>query len=335
LRTAGADIDPASDRRLTFGGRPAVTVPAHGSALSDPVALELPPEADLAVSLYLPEGAVASSTHILAKQTNYLAAEAGDLSAAARFPVGRAFRSWPFLAAVEVRAARPAAAIIAFGDSFMDGDGSTLDTNQRWPNLLAHRLLSAGRPLAVVNEGIIANRLLSGVAPEMRGQFGGIPGEAGLDRFERDVLSQRGARCVIVRIGTNDLGFPGAFTPASQQVSAAELLAGFSRLAARARARRIRMFIATIPPFEGAALGPGYYSEEKERVRRDVNERLRRGGDYDGVIDFDLALRDPSHPTRLDPRYDSGDHVHPNDAGYRAVAEAVPLSLFWPRCAAS
>lgn len=334
LRASEADIDPATDRPLLFHGKPAVLIPPHGEVLSDPVRLDLPPEADLAISLSLPSGVVGSTTHVLAKQTNYVSSQPGDRTGAAHFPVGRKLRSWPFLAAVEVRVARPAAAIVAFGDSLVDGDGSTADRNQRWPNLLAHRLLANGEPLAVVNEGIIANRLLRGIAPEMRKEFGGIPGEAGTERFERDVLAQPGVRCVIVRIGSNDLGFPGAFTPAAEAVSANDLIAGYRRLIARARQRGLFIFGTTIPPFEDATLAPGLYSGGKDAVRQQVNDWIRRGRAFDGIIDFDRMLRDPARPSRLQPRYDSGDHLHPNDEGYRALADAVPLSMLWPRCAA-
>jgi lysophospholipase L1-like esterase len=333
VRTASAQVDPNSDRPLTFGGRTMIVIPPHGSALSDPVSLDVRPESDLAVSLYLPEGARGVTAHVLAKQTNYAAAKSGDLTAAADFPVGRSFHAWPFVTAVEVRAPRPSAAVVAFGDSLVDGDGSTTDSNQRWPDLLASRLLADGKPLAVVNEGIIANRLLRGVAPEMRAKFGGIPGDSALARFDRDVLSQSGVRCVIVRTGTNDLGFPGSLTPIGESESAERILDGYERLAGRAHARGISIIVTTIPPFEGANFAPSYYSPGKELVRQEVNDRLRRSKAFDGLIDFDLVLRDASRPSRIDARYDSGDHLHPNDAGYRALADSIPLSTLWPRCA--
>ncbi|HEY1606419.1 MAG TPA: SGNH/GDSL hydrolase family protein [Allosphingosinicella sp.] len=333
LRTAAADVDPATDRPLFFHGRSSVLIPSHGSALSDPVRLELPPEADLAVSLFLPGAAAAETAHILAQQTSYRSS-AGDWSAAAHFPVEGKLHDWPFLSAVEIRAPLAAASVIAFGDSLVDGDGATADRNRRWPNLLAHRLAAAGKPLAVINEGIIANRLLRGVAPEMRAEYGGIPGDAGLERFRRDVLAQPGARCVIVRIGTNDLGFPGAFTPAGESVSAQDLIAGYQRLIALARRNGHFIFGTTMPPFEGATLTPGLYSAAKETVRGQVNDWIRHSRAFDGIVDFDRVLRDPEHPSRLQPRYDSGDHLHPNDNGYGALAEAVPIAMLWPRCAA-
>jgi len=334
LRTAGAQIVPGTDRPLTFGNQPTASIPSGGSVLSDAVSLDVPSEADLAISLFLPDGALGTTAHVLARQTNYAATQTGDLTGANELPAPRPFRSWPFITGIDVRAATPAAAVVAFGDSLVDGDGSTTDGNQRWPNLLAHRLIAADEPLAVVNEGIIANRLLRGVAPEMRGKFGGIPGDSALDRFDRDVLTQAGVRCVIVRTGTNDLGFPGSFASLGESVSAADILAGYRQLAARAHARGLALFVTTIPPFEGAKIAPGYYSESKERVRQEVNARIRHGGGFDGFFDFDAVLRDPSDPARIDARYDSGDHLHPNDIGYRVLADSIPLPRLWPRCAA-
>jgi lysophospholipase L1-like esterase len=334
LRGGGAQIEAGTDRPLMFGTRRSVSIPSGESLVSDAISFDVDPEADLVVSLFLPDGAVGTTGHLLARQTNYAAAQTGDVTGVLEFPIGHSFRSWPFIVGVDVSGARPAAALVAFGDSLVDGDGSTTDANQRWPNLLAHRLIAAGEPLAVVNEGIIANRLLRGVAPEMRGKFGGIPGDAALDRFSRDVLDQAGVRCVIVRTGTNDLGFPGSFASVGESVSAADILAGYRQLAARAHARGLALFVTTIPPFEGAKVGPGYYSESKERVRQQVNARIRHGGGFEGYFDFDAVLRDPSDPARIAAQYDSGDHLHPNDLGYRALADSVPLTRLWPRCAA-
>jgi lysophospholipase L1-like esterase len=332
LRTAGADIAPATDRPLLFHGRASVRIPPGATALSDAADLEVPRASDLAISLYLPQPTTADTMHVLALQTSYVSAQHGDLSAAASFPVEKTLHNWPFLTAVDTLGPQARGAVAAFGDSTVDGDGSTADRNQRWPDLLAHRLGAAGTRLAVVNAGLIANRLLRGTSAEMRPQFGDIAGEAAIRRLDRDALDQAGVRCVIVRIGTNDIGFPGAFTPAAERVGAADLITGYARLVARAHRRGVAVIGTTIPPFEGAALAPGFYTEAKEAVRVEVNNRLRAGHVFDGLIDMDAVLREPAHPARLLPGYDSGDHLHPNDEGYRALADAIPLPLLSARC---
>jgi lysophospholipase L1-like esterase len=205
----------------------------------------------------------------------------------------------------------------------VDGDGSTADANRRWPDVLAADLQQAGRNVAVVNAGLIGNRLLYG-SPK-RSIFGTALGEAGLVRFSRDALELAGAKVVVVRIGGNDLGFAHALAPANESVNANDLIAGYRQLVALAHQHGLGVIGTTIPPIEGADL-PGYATSAKDAVRRQVNAWIRDGGDFDAVLDFDRILRDPSHPARLLRAYDSGDHLHPNDAGYRAVALAFPLA---------
>jgi lysophospholipase L1-like esterase len=320
-RTSGADIDPAHDRALTFGGRTSVVVPAHATVLSDPAHLEIPALADLSVSLYLPKGVAATTVHILAQQTSYVS-QPGDATAAARFPVARRIDMWPFLTGVDVMATQPTFAVVAFGDSTVDGDGSTADANRRWPDALAARLQQAGQNVAVLNAGLIGNRLLHGSPGGST--FGAALGEAGLARFSRDALDQAGAKVVIVRIGSNDLGFLHGLAPPSEFMDADDLIAGYRRLVALAHQHGLGIIGSTIPPFENAAI-PGYSTPAKNVIRQRVNSWIRHDGDFDTVLDFDQILHDPSHPARLLPAYDSGDHLHPNDAGYRAVASALPL----------
>jgi lysophospholipase L1-like esterase len=333
-RAAEADIDPASDRTLKFEGRPAVTVPARSAIVSDPVDLDVTALSDLAISLFLPNSTQSDTLHILALQTSYVAAENGDASAAAKFPVGKKIHSWPFLTGVDVSASSHAADIVAFGSSLTDGDGTTSDANRRWPDVLAERLQkTAATDMGVLNEGIIGNRLLRDSPQQTR--FGGALGEAALTRFERDVLSQSGVKYVIVGIGINDILMPGSLTAATEPVSAEDVISGYRELIARAHKKGVRIIGTTNPPVEDSFLALSqneppikFYTPEKERVRQKVNDWIRGSKEFDAVIDFDQVVRDPQHPTRILPAYDSGDHLHPNDAGCAAEGNAVPLTLF-------
>ena len=332
-----ADIDPASDRTLMFHGRPSTAVPARSTVVSDPVELKFPALSDLAISLFLPDTTAATTIHILARQTNYVSPDSGDFTATVKFPVARTIGSWPFLTGVDVEASPRGRAIVAFGSSLTDGDGSTKDANQRWPDVLAARLQQAAdgkAEVGVLNLGLIGNRLLNDSPRQPELGFGGALGEAGLTRFDRDVLAQSGARYVVLALGVNDILFPGSFTPLTESVSAEGLISGYRQLVARAHEKGLRVIGSTIPPFEDAFFTKPplkFYTPEKEAVRQSVNAWMRSGGAFDAVVDFDLALRDPSHPARLIPAYDSGDHLHANDAGYVAKVNAIPLALFQER----
>jgi lysophospholipase L1-like esterase len=334
-RTRGAEIDPRSDRMLKFHGKPFTTVAAGSSVVSDPVELDVPALSDLAISLFLPHRAEAKTSHSLAKQTSYVSPETGDSTAAVKFPVAKAIHSWPFLTGVDVEASRGAAAIVAFGSSLTDGDGTTADTNGRWPDVLAERLqrVAGGKAeIGVLNEGIIGNRLLHDSPKGADNPFGAGLGQAGLARFERDVLAQAGVRYVIVALGINDILFPAfPFTPPSEKVNAEDIISGYRELIARGHRKAIRVIGTTNPPFENSAfegLVAAFYTFEREAVRQRVNDWVRSSGEFDGVVDLDAILRDPSHPTLLLPAYDSGDHLHPNNAGCIAEGNAVPLALF-------
>jgi lysophospholipase L1-like esterase len=334
-RTTAADIDPSSDRSLKFSGQSSVSIPAQAMVTSDPVDLEVPALSDLAISLFFPETARAATLHILAKQTSYVSAETGDSTVAAKFPVAKAIHSWPFLTGVDVEASPRGAAIVAFGSSLTDGDGTTADTNRRWPDVLAERLQRGAdgkAEVGVLNEGIIGNRLLYDSPNKADNPFGAALGRAGLARFERDVLTQAGLKYVIVGLGINDILFPAfPFTPANETVSAEDVISGYRQLIARAHQKGLRVIGTTNPPFENSAFtkpAVTFYTPERETTRQKVNGWIRGSGEFDAVIDFDQVLRDPSHPTQLLPAYDSGDHLHPNDAGCAAEGFAVPLSLF-------
>ncbi len=333
-RAAAVEIDPATDRALTFGGQTVVSIPAGSVGVSDPVNLEVPPLTDLAVSLFLPDTTRATTSHSLARQTSYISNQ-GDFSAQPSLPVARSIHTWPFLTGIEVVASSHGAAIVAFGSSTTDGDGSSLDANHRYPDALAERLQRADngvRELGVLNEGIIGNRLLNDSPSELRPRFGAALGQAGVARFERDVLSQPGVKYVIVALGVNDILMPGSFTPASDSVTPEDLIAGYRLLIARAHKRGIRVIGTTIPPFENSTFTDPptrFYTPEKDAVRRKINDWILGTNQvFDGVVDFDAVLRDPTHSSRLLPAYDAGDHLHMNDAGYVASADAIPLALF-------
>ncbi|WP_455353528.1 SGNH/GDSL hydrolase family protein [Streptomyces sp. SYSU K217416] len=301
---------PGTLRALTFGGSPAVTIPAGGEITSDAAELPVPADADVLVSTYAPPSAAPAGPvtyHPRARQTSYAAA--GDHT---RDTGGRAYTertlSWRHLTAVDVLSDQARGAVVVLGDSITDGSSSTLDTNRRWPDVLADRLrTSRGAPyLGVLNQGISRNRLLTDAA-----------NPSALSRFDRDVLSRAGVRAVVVAIGVNDiLGTP-------QQTDPARITDGLRELTRRAHARGLPVIGATVMPFGGHR----GHTAERDAVRRSVNATIRAGGVFDAVVDFDRALRDPYAPDRLRPGYDSGDHLHPSDAGYRAMARAFDLTL--------
>jgi lysophospholipase L1-like esterase len=319
VRLGGVRVGPADgsapSRALTFSGTPGTSIAPGAAITSDPVAVDLPPLAQLAVTSYLPSRTAVGSFHWGGQQTVQLAA--GDAVALPRFPSDARIEGRLFLKAVLVEAPANARTVVAFGDSITDGNGSTPDANRRWPDLLAQRLAHDG--IAVANAGISGARLLKD----------GM-GQSALARFEQDVLAQPGVSDVIVLLGTNDIGWPGSpFAPAERPVTLDDLTAGYRQLAAAAHARGVRITVGTLPPFEGALEGTpyaGHYSIEKDRLRNRINGWLRTAGLFDAVVDFDLVLRDPAAPQRLRAAFDSGDHLHPGDAGYRAMADAIDIA---------
>jgi lysophospholipase L1-like esterase len=287
------------------------------------VRLRLPAGGDLAVSLYLPDRTPVTTVFAFAFQDNVIAA--GDVTAARTVTPTATVGQCLFLSGVAVR--NRAAAIVTLGDSITNGSNTPNNVNHRWPDLLAARLRAAGLDRGIANVGIAGNRLLHDPNP-LPGAVGFAAwfGQSGLRRFDRDVLAQPGAEYLIVLLGVNDLGHPGTVAPPSEVVTADDLIAGHRQLIARAHDAGLAAYGATILPFKDDTLG--FYTEENERKREALNRWIRRGGEYDAVIDFDRAVADPADPLRLNPAYDSGDHLHPNDAGMAAMAAAVPLKLF-------
>jgi lysophospholipase L1-like esterase len=314
-----AKIAVNSSRALAFGGRPSVTIPAGASMISDPVDESVTPMSDLAIDLYLPDEMTPLTSpltvHAGASQTNYVSST-GNFAGSLDLPVLTTTPSWYLLERVEVAAPADTGAIVTFGDSITDGARSTPNTNNRWPDHLAKRLLArpGNAKLAILNTGIGGNRLLSDSIANF--------GINALARFDRDVLAQPGAAYVVVLEGINDIG-QGRANPAP---SAADLIAAQQQMIERAHAHGLKIFGATLTPFEGAA----YFTPEGEAKRQAINNWIRTSKAYDGVIDFDSATRDPASPGKFLPLYDSGDHLHPNDAGYEAMGKSIDLNLFAP-----
>ncbi len=313
-------IRPDSDRALTFGGSPTVTVPPGAPILSDPVDLPVEPLGDVAVSLFLPEITPTTTWHNDARQTAYVSGE-GNFVDAPSFEAVQTFPSRIFLSGLMVDADEDARAVVLFGDSITDGDGSSLDANHRWPDFLAERLHQAGAEVAVLNEGISGARIL-------RDRMG----DNALARFDRDVLSHPRADTVVLMMGINDIGWPDTLlVPKGEPAPSAEdVITGYEQLIARAHANGMRIIGATLTPFANTFEGTplfGYYSEAKEAKRVAINEWIRTSEQFDGVIDFDAVARDPANPKHIQAAFDKGDHLHPNDAGYKAMADSVDLGL--------
>ena len=318
LRSTGPAVVPGSHRRLTFGGEAGATIAVGALVVSDPVDLAFPPLSDLAVSVHLPDDLPASFgiTGRYARQTNYVSPP-GDFAADEVMPVGRLTDDWYFVCGIDVVAPRETGAIVAVGDSLTDANISTHDGHHSWPSQLARRLVArpGGRPMAVMNQGLGGNRILHD-----------IRGDSGLRRFDRDVLAQPGITHTVIMLGTNDLrNRPGK---REEEVTAAQMIAGLKQFAVRGHARGIGVIAATVTPFENETFLVGAWNPRREAVRQAVNDWLRETDVFDAVVDFDRALRDPDHPTRMLPIYDCGDHLHPSDLGYRAMGDAIDLSLF-------
>lgn len=314
LSAGGDAIKEGTDHALTFGGASTVRIPPGAAIYSDPVPLAVAPLSDVAVSFYLPSQVMRAETyHAFADQDNFVAD--GDQTAAATLSAPTKLESWYFLDGIDVPATEGARAIVTLGDSITDGAHSTLDANRRWPDVLAARLKQdhALDQVSVLNEGIGGNRVLNDGA-----------GPSALARVNRDLLAQNGVRYMIVLESINDIGRLARLTAPEDDVTAPMLELGLKQIADAAHQHGIKAFGATLTPYSGA----NYHSDKGEQVREDVNNWIRTSGVFDGVIDFDKITRDPENPQRFNPLYDSGDHLHPNDAGYKAMGDGIDLKLF-------
>lgn len=317
LSAGGAKILPNSDRTVTFGGKPTTTLYAGAPLISDPIDLPIAPLSDVAVSLFLPNATTLGTIHNYAAQTAYVSS--GDNTAAADQPSPTLYTSRFYVSGLLVKAQNQPRTAVAFGDSITDGQNSTTDANKRWPDVLSRRLNSNGPwgAFAVLNQGIAGNRVLADLA-----------GVSALARYDRDVLSLPGVQWVILLEGINDIGFPGGpLAPTASLVSAEDIINGYKQIIARSHQHGIKVMGGTLTPFKGSEVPyPAYWSSTKEATRQAVNQWIRTSGAFDAVVDFDAALRDPANLQSLLPAFDSGDHLHPNDAGYAAMANAVNLS---------
>lgn len=307
LSTGGSTIKTGSDRALTFQGKPSVTIPAGEIVVSDPLDFDLAPLSDVAVTIDFGDTSAAVTGHPGSRSTSYL--QPGDSVSEVELPTAAQTQHWYILTGMDVEANHPSAAIVTLGDSITDGRGSGTDKNDRWPDDLARRLQSDKNTadIAVLNEGIGGNCVLRG----------GL-GPTVVSRFDRDVLSPSGVRWLIVLEGVNDIG-------GSHDASVAtNLIVAYGQIIDQAHARRLRVYGATILPF-----GRSFYdSPAHEAARETVNQWIRTSDKFDAVIDFDAVMRDPQNPSHLLPAADSGDHLHPNEAGYEIMADAIDLKLF-------
>lgn len=301
----GSKIDVNTDRVVAFGGAPTITVPSGGEVLSDPIVLSVKALSNISVSMYFSTFSAIPTIHELAKQTIYIGN--GNQTSAPSIPEDAANQrqSYYALTAVEVAGTESNKVVVTFGDSITDGVCSTADAARRYPNQLDDRLKDAGlAQIGVVNQGISGNRWLHDQA-----------GPSGNNRFERDVLNVAGVSHVIIMLGINDIAFPDE----SEAVSAEQLIASIRTAVAKSKARGLKVFLGTLLPYKGFFL----YTPAGETKRQAVNSFMRNNKDVDGVIDFDLALQNPADITRINPLYDCGDNLHPNDVGYAAMAAAI------------
>ena len=306
-RTSGSSINTVTDRTVTFGGQSTVTIAAGSLAASDAIAFPVGARSDVAVSFYLPQATGGATSHQQGTATNYIAS--GDVAANASLSGAQTTGSYYFLANLDVQNDAAIGAVVTLGASITDGVASAGDANHRWPNYLASRIIDSGRTVGVLNQGISGNQLLVDGA-----------GQSARNRFDRDVIAQPGVKWVIFSDDPiNDLG--------SSNANSTDLINATSQLVTRAHQAGLKFLCSTLTPFEGA----GYWSSSKESGRQAFNNFVRSSGSgCDGIVDQDNATHDPAHPTRFLPAYDSGDHLHPNEAGMQAIANAVDLNLFSP-----
>jgi lysophospholipase L1-like esterase len=325
IPTDVSSIKEESIQNVTFEGVNSTAIPAGAPVLSDPINFPLKPGTEISISIYFPKRLATPTLHAFAFK-HAVVSQHGNFTHEKKIDPAALSTASISVAAVLVPAQASDRLVVAFGDSITDGDGSTVEADNNWPDNLIRRISNepTGPALAVVNEGIVGNRLL---------RSSDVFGINALARFDRDALVLAGVSHIVLLEGINDIGFAGAkmdgqyLADPAETPSAQDIINAYRQLISRAHARGVKVIGATITPCEGAAI-PGYYSETKESLRGMVNKWIRNGGAFDGIIDFDATLRDPNHPTRLLPKFASKDHLHPNDAGYKAMADSIDIKLF-------
>lgn len=313
ISRTGPDGKPTgAPTTILFGGQTSVTLPKAAPMFSDNIAFRVSALEKVSISLFFPEPTGPCTCHTLGME-NVEISTPGDFTRTG-FSLKETTTRRPYISAVEVLSSTPTRAIITFGDSITDGNSSTVGANRRWPDVLAERLKAAGMDRSVVNQGISGN--------QVRGYYTPGTGDAAIARFDRDVLTVPNAGWMTMLEGVNDIGIPNLAKTTTP--TAADIIAGYKQIIARAHAHGLKVYISTIMPYNGAR----YYKPEGNTIRLAINEWIRKGEGFEGVIDFDALMRDPADPSKLKADLQTGDWLHPNDAGYRIMGEAIDLALF-------
>jgi lysophospholipase L1-like esterase len=321
----GWSVKKESIQAVAFEGHNSVTIPAGAPVLSDPITFPVASRGEISVSIYFPNRITTPTLHAFAFK-HAVVSQRGDFTHTEKIDAAAVSTASISLSAVLVPGQPSERLIVAFGDSITDGDGSTVDADNNWPSNLIRRAAKRAKAsaFAVVNEGIVGNRLLSD---------GDIFGVSALARLDRDALVLPGATHIVLLEGLNDICFPGArmdgqyLADPAEMRTAGDITDAYRQLISRAHARGVKVIGVTMTPCEGVDI-PGYYSEAKEEIRQAINKWIRTSGAFDGVIDFDAVVRDPNHPSQLLPKFAYKDHLHPNDEGYKAMADSIDLNLF-------
>lgn len=312
------EITTSSLKKITFSGSHSIILKAGDSALSDPIVFHVNPLSEVQISLFIPRAVGLITTHPLARDTSYISSNNDQTTLASMSDIYTTHQRY-FISRIDVDNSH-ASSLVVLGDSITDGKNSTSGKNSRWPDFLAKRLIKSGYNYGIVNSGIAGNRILHDLPVH---QFG----PSAISRLDRDVISVPNLSKVIFLEGINDIGLPKFLGLNDQDVTAEEIISGIKKIISKVHENNVKIYGSTLTPFYGAKF-PGYFSKKAEEKRIKINHWIRTSRSFDGVIDFDLAIRDSLHPERIKEDFDSGDHLHPNDKGYKEMAYSIPLELF-------